>query len=389
MTQIKWNWQKADWTKFTYNINVIAELERVFLKQSGVSLGVVRHLSGEDQDQLIVELVSNEALKTSEIEGEFLDRESLQSSIRREFGLGLQNHFHAKPAEAGIAEMMKDIFTNYAAPLTKETLCDWHQMLMSGRKNIEIGCYRTYKEGMQIVSGRYDKPKVHFEAPPSTDVPKEMEKFLQWFNASAPAGQEPLTPLVMAGIAHIYFVSIHPFEDGNGRIGRGIVKKTLSQNMGQPMIIALSSTINDKKRDYYSTLARQCQENDITEWLVYFAKTIIDAQEQTIRQVDLIITKAKFFDAHKENLNPRQLKVINRIFQEGRRGFEGGFSAKNYQAIAKTPAATATRDLQDLLIKGIFSKTGQLKSTRYTLDLSPFEPSPPGWRGAGKEKKKV
>ncbi len=286
--------------------------------------------------------------------------------------------------------MMKDIFTNYDAPLTKETLCNWHQMLMSGRKNLEIGNYRTHKEAMQVVSGRYDKaelsslsartklmplrykPKVHFEAPASADVPKEMEKFIEWFNTSAPAGQEPVTPLVRAGIAHIYFVSIHPFEDGNGRIGRGIVEKTLSQNMGQPMLIALSSSINDKRRDYYDTLATQNKENDITEWLLYFAKTILEAQEQTIRHVDFIITKAKFFDAHKKNLNPRQLKVINRIFQEGQRGFEGGFSAKNYQAIAKSPAATATRDLQDLLIKGIFSKTGQLKSTRYTLDLSPF-----------------
>lgn len=372
MTQMKWNWQKADWAKFTYNINVIAEFERGFLKQSGISLGVARHLSGEDQDQLIVELVSNEALKTSEIEGEFLDRESLQSSIRKEFGLGPHYHFHAKPAEAGIAEMMKDIFTNYNAPLTKETLCNWHQMLMSGRKNLEIGCYRTHKEAMQIVSGRYDRPKVHFEAPPSADVPKEMEKFIQWFNESAPDGQEPLTPLVRAGIAHIYFVSIHPFEDGNGRIGRAIVEKILSQNMGQPMLIALSSSINDKRRDYYDTLAAQNKENDITEWLIYFAKTIIDAQQQTIRHVDFIITKAKFFDAHKENLNPRQLKVINRMLQEGHAGFGGGLSAKNYQAIAKFPAATATRDLQDLVKKGIFSKTGQLKSTRYSLDLSPF-----------------
>jgi Fic family protein len=381
MTQIKWNWQKADWAKFTYNINAIEELERVFLKQSGVSLGVVRHLSGEDQDQLIVELVSNEALKTSEIEGEFLDRESLQSSIRREFGLDQHNHFQAKPAEAGIAEMMKDIFTNYKAPLTKETLCNWHQMLMSGRKNLEIGCYRTHKEAMQIVSGRYDKPKVHFEAPASVDVPTEMEKFMQWFNESAPDGQEPLSPLVRAGIAHIYFVSIHPFEDGNGRIGRAIVEKTLSQNMGQPILIALSSSINDKRRDYYDTLAAQSKENDITEWLLYFGKTIIDAQQQTIRQVDFIITKAKFFDAHKENLNPRQLKVINRMLQEGHRGFEGGLSAKNYQAIAKSPPATATRDLQDLVKMGIFSKTGQLKSSRYTLDLSPFSAGCSGGKG--------
>ena len=373
MAQIKWNWQKDDWTKFIYDNKEIEKLERDYAKQSGFSLGIARHLSCEDQNDLIVELVSNEAIKTSEIEGEFLDRESLQASIRREFGLGILNHHSAKPAEAGIAEMMKDIFTNYDSPLTETTLCNWHEMLLPGRKNIEVGKYRTHREAMQIVSGRYDKPKVHFEAPPSADVPKEMEKFIDWFNKSAPDGNEPLTPLIRAGIAHIYFVSIHPFEDGNGRIGRGIVEKSLSQNMGQPTLIALSSSINDKRRGYYEELASQSTGNDITKWLIYFGKTIIDAQKQTIKQVDFIITKAKFFDTHKENLNPRQLKVINRILKEGPKSFDGGFSAKNYRAITKSPAATATRDLQGLVSKGIFLKTGQLKSTRYTLDLSPFQ----------------
>ena len=373
MIQKKWNWQKDDWTRFTYDNSEIEKLEIDFSKQSGFSLGIARHLSSEDQDELIVELVSNEALKTSEIEGEFLDRESLQFSIRKEFGLGIFHHFNAKPAEAGIAEMMKDLFTNYDSPLKEKTLCNWHEMLMAGRKNIETGKYRTHKVAMQIVSGRYDKPKVHFEAPPSVKVPKEMEKFIQWFNKSAPDGKNPLPPLVRAGIAHIYFVSIHPFEDGNGRIGRGIVEKSLSQNMGQPTLIALSSSINDKRRDYYEELAAQSTGNDITKWLIYFSKTIIDAQKQTIKQVDFIITKAKFFDMHKGKLNPRQLKAINRILAEGPKGFDGGFSAKKYRAITKSPAATATRDLQDLVSKGIFTKTGQLKGTRYTLDLSSFQ----------------
>jgi Fic family protein len=373
MVHRKWNWQKDDWGNFTYDNNELEKLEREYSRQSGFSFGIVRHLSREDQNDLIVELVSNEAIKTSEIEGEFLDRESLQSSIRREFGLGIAGHHKVKPAEAGIAEMMKDIFTNYDSPLTEKSLCNWHEMLMSGRRNIEIGKYRTHKEPMQVVSGRYDKPKVHFEAPPSADVPQEMKKFLDWFKKSAPNGKTPLTPLVRAGIAHIYFVSIHPFEDGNGRIGRGIVEKSLSQNMGQPTLIALSSTIEDRKRDYYEELAAQSTGNDLTNWLKYFGRTIISAQKQTIRQIDFIITKAKFFDANRENLNPRQLKVISRIFREGPEGFQGGFSAKNYRAITKCPSATATRDLQNLVSKGIFTKTGQLKSTRYLLDLSPFQ----------------
>lgn len=148
MTRIKWNWQKDDWGNFTYDNNKIEKLERDYSRQSGFSLGIARHLSREDQNDLIVELICNEAIKTSEIEGEFLDRESLQSSIRREFGLGMADHHNVKPAEAGIAEMMKDIFTNYDSPLTEKTLCNWHSMLMSGRRNIEIGKYRTHKEAM-------------------------------------------------------------------------------------------------------------------------------------------------------------------------------------------------------------------------------------------------
>jgi Fic family protein len=373
MTRIKWNWQKDDWGNFTYDSSEIEKLERDYSRQSGFTLGIARHLSHEDQNDLIIELLSNEAIKTSEIEGEFLDRESLQSSIRREFGLEMAAHYHVKPAEAGIAEMMNDIFTNYESPLTEKTLCNWHEMLMSGRRNIETGRYRTHKEAMQVVSGRYDRPKVHFEAPPSADVPREMAKFIDWFNKSAPGGKEALTPLVRAGIAHIYFVSIHPFEDGNGRIGRGIVEKSLSQHMGQPTLIAISSTINDGKREYYEELAAQSTGNNLTNWLIYFGRTIISAQKQTIKQIDFIITKAKFFDTHKENLNSRQLKVINRILLEGPKGFEGGLSAANYRGITKSPTATATRDLQDLVSKGIFAKTGQLKSTRYTLDLSTFQ----------------
>ncbi len=373
MTQRKWNWQQDNWGNFTYDTSEIDKLEREYSRQSGFSLGIARHLSREDQDDLIVELISSEAIKTSEIEGEFLDRESLQSSIRREFGLGIPDHHKIKPAEAGIAEMMKELFTNYGSPLTKRTLCNWHEMLMAGRRNIEIGKYRTHKEAMQVVSGRYDKPKVHFEAPPSADVPKEMGRYIDWFNKSAPGGRCPITVLVRAGISHIYFVSIHPFEDGNGRIGRGIVEKVLSQHMSQPTLIALSATIEDKKRAYYEKLAAHSTGNDVTDWLIFFGKTIISAQKQTIKQIDFIITKAKFFDTHQQNLSPRQLKVINRILREGPKGFQGGFSAKNYRSITKSPSATTTRDLQDLVNKGIFSKTGKLKSTRYALDLTPFQ----------------
>ena len=219
----------------------------------------------------------------------------------------------AKPAEAGIAEMMKDLYTNYDSPLSKGILCEWHDMLMNGRRDIERGKYRTCKEPMQVVSGRYDKPTVHYEAPPSSRVNSEMKLFIEWFNNSAPGGSKPLPPLIRAGIAHIYFVSIHPFEDGNGRIGRAIVTKSLSQNDNQATLIALSAAISGKKREYYDSLGENSTTNEITKWLAYFGNTIITAQKNTIKQIDFILNKTKFFDNFGEMLNPRQLKVIKRI----------------------------------------------------------------------------
>jgi len=367
MDQMKWNWQQPDWPNFTYNSKSLENLERDFTKQAGVSLGATKHLTNTDQQDLIIELVVDEALKTSEIEGEILNRESLQSSVRREFGL--THHGRTSPAEEGIAEMMKDLYTNYAQPLTKDILCNWHEMLMSGRRNLEIGNYRTHKEAMQVVSGRFDKPNIHFEAPPSSEVQNEMKHFIEWFNKTAPGGKEPLPPLTRAGIAHLHFVSIHPFEDGNGRIGRAIVEKSLSQNMNHPILTALSTTISENKKDYYHSLESQNKRNDISQWLGYFSKAIIVSQNNTIEKVDFLIKKTKFFDNHKDNLNPRQLKVVTRLLKEGSKGFAGGLSAKNYMSIAKSPVATTTRDLNDLVSKGIMRKTGQFKSTRYTLEL--------------------
>ena len=366
MVKIQWNWQQEDWPNFSYDTEQLTSFELDYIKGSGLSIGVMKHLSSRDQFEITIELLSTEALKSSEIEGEILDRESLQSSIRREFGLGGQKH-QANPAETGIAEMMRDLYTTIHSPLDKESLCRWHDMLMNGRRNIVKGEYRTHKEAMQVVSGRYDKPTVHFEAPPSSSVAKEMDRFIQWFNHTAPGGKEPLSPLTRAGLTHLYFVSIHPFEDGNGRIGRALVEKALSQCMEEPTLIALSATINNNKKEYYTGLETNNKGNVVTPWLLYFAQTIIDAQKESIRQVEFIIKKAQFYDEHKNNLNPRQLKVVSRVFKEGIAGFSGGLSAKNYMSITKTTPSTATRDLSDLVNKGIFTKFGERKSTRYTL----------------------
>jgi len=309
-------------------------------------------------------------LKTSEIEGEYLDRDSLQSSIKRNLGLAVDRR-KVPPAEYGISEMMVDLYQNYHKPLNHHQLYAWHEMITNGRRDLsDIGRYRTHDDPMQIVSGRLDRPKVHYEAPPSKKIPHEMDQFITWFNAIHGKNKEEMLPLAKAGIAHFYFETIHPFEDGNGRIGRAIAEKSIALSINQPSLLSLSHTITKNKKQYYAMLEKHNQTLEITDWLVYFGQTIIEAQAETIRIIDFLIEKTKFFDRHKSVLNPRQIKVVKRLFEAGPSGFVGGLSANNYTSIAKTSASTATRDLADLVERKILTKTGSLRSTRYSLNFS-------------------
>jgi len=197
-----------------------------------------------------------------------------------------------------------------------------------------------------------------------------MKRFIAWFNATAPGGKTPLPALTRAAIAHLYFVCIHPFEDGNGRIGRALAEKSLAQNLGQPSLIALAYTIERKRKDYYAALERNNKDLEITGWMKYFANTILEAQNNTIKRVDFYIAKAKFYEKFRGKLNQRQEKVVARMFREGIDGFKGGLSAENYISIANTSRATATRDLQDLVEKGALTRTGELRHTRYHLNMN-------------------
>jgi Fic family protein len=359
-----WNWERKDWPNFTYAAEALEAGERQFFQNAGVMQGSLKYMDDEQQQGLRVDLLSNEAYKTSEIEGELLNRESIQSSIRRHFGLKTDGR-RVSPAENGVAEMMVDLYKHYERPLSADTLFGWHAMLMEGRRDLTaIGRYRTHEDAMQIVSGRLDRPTVHFEAPPSSRVPKEMEAFIRWFN-----GKHHTGVLARAGIAHLYFESIHPFEDGNGRIGRAISEKALSQGLGRPALVAISHSIERDKKAYYSALHRNSSELDITSWLLYFCEMVLQAQQHTQRTVDFIVAKGQFYRKFDAALNDRQQKVIARLFREGVAGFQGGLSAENYMRIAKTTPSTATRDLQKLVALGALLKTGQLKGTRYFLNL--------------------
>lgn len=366
---MKWNWQQADWPHFSYDPNRIADSEKRLLLDAGLLFGISRHLGEEDKRQLTIELLSDEALKTSAIEGEYLDRDSLQSSIRRQFGLHTDNR-RVSAAEQGIAEIMVDSYRNFNQPLSHNMLFAWHKMLMNGRRDLnDIGRYRTHADPMQIVSGAIHAPKIHFEAPPSSSVPAEMNGFISWFNNSMPNGNTPLPALQRAGIAHLYFVSIHPFEDGNGRIARAIAEKALAQCLGQPTLIAIANTIAGNKKAYYAALEFSNKHNEISAWLDYFAALVLNAQSYTATWIEFLIRKTRLYDRLRDQLNPRQEKVLDRMFRAGPEGFIGGLSAEKYINITGAARATATRDLQDLTAKGALLRHGERKHTRYLLNL--------------------
>lgn len=365
-----WNWHQPSWPNFSYDSTALAPVEREFLLRSGEFVGAFKHIGSADQETLKIELMSEEAIKSSEIEGEILNRDSVQSSLRQQFGLGLEAP-GVKPAERGISRMMVDLYRNFAAPLSDKVLFDWHSMLMSGHASIRVvGGYRTHREPMQVVSGPSHKRKVHFEAPASSRVTAEMKRFIAWFNDTAPRGKAPLPALTRAALAHLHFVCIHPFEDGNGRIARALAEKALAQNLGQPSLIALAYTIERKRKDYYAALERNNRDLEISDWMQYSAETVLEAQANTIKRVDFYVAKVRFYQRFGDKLNERQAKVVARMFREGVDGFKGGLSADNYLSITRTSRATATRDLQNLVALGAFVKTGELRHTRYALNLA-------------------
>ncbi len=356
-----WNWQQPDWRHWRYDSKALSELEQRFLLGAGRLLGAWQHLNPRDQDALKVDLLSDEAMKTSQIEGEFLNRTSVQSSIRREFGLTPLKKSGA--AEQGIAELMVSVFKGFDQPLTHQDLFAWHDMVCRTQRNMDvIGGYRTHEEAMQVVSGPIDKPQIHFEAPPSIQVPEEMDTFLSWLeNARLPI-------LTLSGIAHLYFVSIHPFEDGNGRIARAISEHCISRALGQPSLLALSRQIEKERKSYYRELEHHNKRMDIQSWLVWFAETALSAQEYSLQLIDHIIIKTQMLDSLRGQLNKRQERALIRMFDAGPAGFIGGLSAKNYRAITGASTPTTTRDLNDLVDKGALRKTGERKGTRYWLN---------------------
>ena len=367
-----YNWQQKDWPNFTYDLSGVEEKLYLFAEQTGLISGVLKSLPENTQMDTIVEFMVYEAIKTSEIEGEYLSRKDVMSSIKNDLGLNkIPEHVADKKAK-GISDMIYTVRNTYRQPLSKTQLFAWHKMLLGASKGLKVGTWRSHTSPMQVVSGPIGKEKIHYEAPPSSQVAQEMETFITWFNNTAPGGKNEIkTAPLRSAIAHLYFESIHPFEDGNGRIGRAIAEKALSQGVGRPVLLSLSQTIEAKKNAYYAALESAQKSNKITNWVNYFLDVIIDAQRYTESHIDFTLKKAKFFDRFRDVLNERQLKVVRRILKEGTKGFEGGINAGKYISITKTSKATATRDLQDLLAKEVIKLLGDSggRSTRYELNF--------------------
>jgi Fic family protein len=360
---VRWNWEFSDWPHFRYDPEQLAQQEGEFLLAVGGAMAYLKTVDEADYNQFRLEVLSWEGAESSRIEGEILDRESLQSSLMRHFGLHPVRKKEGEK-EARMAKLLCRVYETFDQPLTHEMLWEWHAILFEESSKIESwGQYRTHAEPMQIVSHRYGAPRVHFEAPPSAKVHAEMTAFIAWYNTPC----RPGSILARAALAHIHFESIHPFEDGNGRLGRLLSEKALSQGVGRPILIAISKWLEKRKKEYYAELEKCNRTLDVTDWTLFFASIILESQAETMRLLAFLIAKAKMMKALEGKLNERQTKALLRLFAEGPDGFKGGLSADKYIAITKATRASATRDLADLVEKRALYKVGSLRHTRYHL----------------------
>ena len=367
---VKYIWQLSSWPEFRWNN---AELLR--------PLGMTRQIQGKLLAKseyfglgVRAEVLTQEAFTTAAIEGELLDRDSVRSSVARRLGLPTAGLPPVERHIDGLVEMLIDATRNHAEPLTALRLKGWHAALFptgySGMSEIVVGDWRRGTEPMQVVSGPIGKEKVHYEAPPANTVDGEVERFLAWFRSS----KDRTDGIVRAAVAHLWFVTIHPFQDGNGRIGRAIADMALAQDENKDFrLYSMSAQIRTEQDNYYDLLERtQKGSGDITEWIIWFFDCLKRAVQSSESEIRKVMDKARLWEniAHLD-LNERQRKIVNRLLEAGPDGFEGGMTNRKYRGITKTTRETAKRDIGDLVTKGIMVKRlGGGRSSSYDLDWS-------------------
>jgi Fic family protein len=356
-----WVWQQPDWPRFRWDQGVLAPaLARARLAQGKV-LGITRLLDTNLTLEAVAAILVEDGVNTSAIEGEWLDLAAVRSSVARHLGLPTAGLPAPPRAVDGLIEVLLDATRHYESPLTARRLFGWQASLFptgySGLHQIRTGSLRG-DDPMQVVSGSAGRQRVHFTAPPREGLELELGRFLVWFNAPPP----DLDGLIRAGLAHLWFVTLHPFEDGNGRLARAITDMALSQDERQPMrFFSLSAQILRERESYYDVLERtQRGDVDVTEWLAWFLMQVEASATAAEKTIANTLAKARFWLRHQAtDLNERQRKALNRLLDAGRNGFEGGINTRKYMSLTKTSRATAYRELADLVEKGCLAPTGK------------------------------
>ncbi|MDR1755425.1 MAG: Fic family protein [Culturomica sp.] len=358
--------QRENWTNFRWDSDKLVALLGNVRHLQGKLLGQMGSLGFPLQKEAMLTTLTLDVLKSSEIEGELLNRDQVRSSIARRLGLEVSGLVDSSRHVEGVVEMMLDATQRYTLPLTDERLFGWHAALFpsghSGPYKIEVAKYRSGE--MQVVSGAMGHEKVHYEAPKPEFVEVEMTRFLQWFN-----GESATDPVLKAAIAHFWFVTIHPFDDGNGRIARAIADLQLARSDGSSQrFYSMSNQILAERKKYYEALEKtQSSDGDITLWLEWFLSCLERALLGSEGILNAVLVKARFWEQHRETeLNARQRLMLNKLLD----GFDGKLTSSKWAKITKSSPDTALRDIQDLIIKGILRKEAQGgRSTNYELDL--------------------
>ena len=377
-------WKAPGWPTLTAPAAEVAAALLQARQRQGQLIGQCAAVGLDATAPTLRELWVQEALATSAIEGEALNPDSVRSSVLRHLGLDADESVPVSRQVDGLVDLMEDATQHFADVLDKDRLCRWHAALFptgsSGLRRIRVGSYRDHADPMQIVSGVPGREVVHYTAPPSSQVDAQMQAFLDWFAGTRP-DREPRPPLdgiARAAIAHLWFESIHPFEDGNGRIGRAIIDLALAQDAAAPQrLVSLSHQLLAERKGYYAALQRaQHGGTDVSGWVLWFVQQYRRACDHTGSLIQVALEKSRFWTRHASAaLNVRKRKVVQRLLDDGDGGFLGGLNAEKYMKMTGTSKATATRDLAQLVQDGLLFTRGQGKALRYFVNV-------PGWAHA-------
>jgi Fic family protein len=362
--------QNKDWPNFKWDGDTLLPYVSKARDLQGRLIGRMESMGFELREEAVLEIITEDIVKSSEIEGELLNPEEVRSSVAQRLGMEISGLPHTSREVEGVVAMILDATQKYKNSITKDRLCGWHAALFptgrSGMYKITVGDWRDDEGGpMQVVSGPTGREKVHYTAPKASRLEDEMNKFIDWFNTD-----DSMESVIKSAIAHLWFVSIHPFDDGNGRIARAIADSQLSRaDRTNQRFYSMSSQIMKSKKGYYDILeSTQKGSLDVSQWLVWYFERLVEALEATDEILSKILMKAKFWELHKTTqFNERQIEMINRLHGD----FVGKLHSSKWAKITKVHRDTARRDIQDLIEKGVLLDSGEGgRSTNYILNLS-------------------